>query len=67
MTKVKPTQQERMLKFMANGRMLSPTQARTLFAVAKPSARISELRDLGYDIVSTKNTKNRFAYQLVQE
>lgn len=67
MTKAKMTQKSRMLNFMADGRMLSPKQARTLFSVAKPSARICELRDDGHEIISTKNTKNRFAYQLITE
>lgn len=64
MAKAKVSQKSRMVAFMAKGRTLSPTQARTMFKAQKPSARVRELRLEGFNVVSTQNKSGNFAYAL---
>jgi hypothetical protein len=58
------SQKERFLNFMGQGRTLSTKQAKTMFHAHKPSARVWELRNEGYEITSTTNKVGNFAYVL---
>ena len=54
-------QQQRVLKALENGGMLSSRVAWDKYGIARLSARISELRSMGYPIDSfRRETKNKF-------
>ena len=55
------TQQQRVLKALENGGMLSSRVAWDKYGIARLSARISELRSMGYPIESfRRETVNKF-------
>jgi hypothetical protein len=64
MKKAKLTQAQRILKHLASGKKLTPTYAKKYMAITKPSARVCELRDEGFNIVSGKNRVGAFAWSL---
>ena len=64
MAKVVLTQKEKIAKHLNAGKTLTAEQARTKFSVAKPSARIRELRVSGMSILSTKNRQGTPAWKL---
>lgn len=51
---VTKTQNEKILDFLRTGKQLTVSEARNRFGVSKLSARISELRSLGYKIYTNK-------------
>ena len=55
------SQQERIIKHLMRGRKLTRAQAMEQLGIANVTARISELRQAGYDIADTwKTQRNRF-------
>lgn len=62
MKKAKLTQAQKIRNHLAAGKTLTPSYAKKYFKITKPSARVCELRDDGFDIVSTKNRTGAFAW-----
>jgi biotin operon repressor len=59
------TQNIKILSFLAKGKPLSVDQAASMLKVKNLRARITELRQRGVAIQTTKNTKGKLSYMLV--
>lgn len=65
---MKASQNSRILKYLMSGKRLNPLQALTKFGTFRLASRIRNLKDDGFDILTTMVTKNkkRFAeYSLI--
>ena len=63
------SQTNEILKFLKAGRTITPIIALNLFGCMRLAARILEIRDMGYNVLTTTITANgkRFAgYRLVE-
>lgn len=62
-TNIQTTQNEFLLGYLrGTGRYLSEAQARAQFGIQNLSARMSELRQMGYRVRTATNTQGRTAY-----
>jgi hypothetical protein len=62
-TTIQTTQNEFLLNYLrGTGRTLTEAQARAQFGINNLSARISELRQMGFRVRTSTNTQGRTAY-----
>ena len=58
------TQHEKLIGFFNSGKEITHKQAQGLFGVTNLSARVSELRGMGYSIYTNRTKNGKVAYRL---